>query len=88
MPYRVDFSPEAESDLDKLDRKTVLRVVARIKWLSQNAETISHYPLSGTLKGAFKLRAGDYRILYDMDRTAQTIIVQYIDHRSRVYRHK
>jgi mRNA interferase RelE/StbE len=88
MPYRIDFIPEAVSDLAKLDREVMLRVIARIKWLGQNAGTISHHPLTGNLKGAFKLRAGDYRVLYDIDKSAQTITVQYIDHRSRVYRHR
>ncbi|MBK9008288.1 MAG: type II toxin-antitoxin system RelE/ParE family toxin [Anaerolineae bacterium] len=53
-------------------------------WLDQT----THHPLTGTLKGIFKLRAGDYRALYTFDGKEQTITVHMVKHRREVYKTK
>ncbi len=86
--YRFDFTPAAERDLDRLEPSIRKRILKRLKWLGQNAERVRHESLSGPLSGLFKLRAGDYRILYDLIERDQLILVHQIDHRREVYRDK
>jgi mRNA interferase RelE/StbE len=54
--------------------------------LSEHAEQVRREALGGDLAGYFKLRAGDYRVLYVVDDEAQEIIVRGVGHRSSVYR--
>ena len=42
--------------------------------------------LTGDLRGLYKLRVGDYRVLYEILHDQETIIVHIIGHRSDVYR--
>jgi len=86
--YQVDFTPGAESDLSRLDVPIAQRVLKRLRWLAENLELIRPEPLTGQWKGVFKLRVGDYRVLYTYDRTEQKIVVHFIRHRREVYKIK
>ena len=54
--------------------------------LANNAELVRHRALTGQLRGLFRLRVGDYRALYWLDRENRLIEVEAIGHRSDVYR--
>jgi mRNA interferase RelE/StbE len=86
--YRFDFTADAERDLDHLDPPIRTRILNRLKWLGENAEDIRHDSLSGPLSDLFKLRVGDYRVLYDLIESEHLILVHQIDHRREVYRLK
>ena len=86
--YRFDFTAGAERELDHLDSPTRTRILKRLKWLGENADVIQHEELSGPLSDLFKLRVGDYRVLYDMIESENLIVVHQIGHRSEVYRRK
>ncbi|OGL43393.1 MAG: hypothetical protein A2042_03890, partial [Candidatus Schekmanbacteria bacterium GWA2_38_11] len=64
--YKLDFSSEGESSLESLDKKTGQRVLDKLKWLIQNINNISPLPLHGKYSGLFKLRVGDWRIVYEV----------------------
>ena len=83
---RIRLTDEALDDLARLDKASAQRVLRRIRWLSDNAELARRDALTGSLSGYFKLRAGDYRVLYVVDTAADEIIVRAVGHRSSVYR--
>jgi len=82
--YAVRFTPQAEADLSRLDRDVAQRILRKLRWLAENFELLTPEPLSGTWHGVFKLRVGDYRVLYTC--TGETIIVHRIAHRREVYK--
>ena len=84
--YRVELTDRANDDLSRLDRAVAQRVTNRLLWLAGNCETVSHYALTGRHAGKFRLRVGDYRALYWLDRENRRIEVEAIGHRSDVYR--
>lgn len=84
--YRIHFAAEAERDLAKLDPSVRSRILKRLLQFEQNAEHTRHLALKGTLTDLFKLRIGDYRVLYDLIPTDQVILVHEIKHRREVYR--
>lgn len=86
MPYAVEFQAEAIDDLARLDTAIVRQVRNRLDGLAENAETMRHRMLSGRLRGLFRLRIGDYRLLYTLDRENRTIVVRAVRHRSEIYR--
>lgn len=86
--YQVDFTPEAEADLARLDTLVTQRVFKRLRWLAENLDVITPEALTGQWQGVFKLRVGDHRVLYTVDRTKQKIIVHFIRHRREVYKVK
>jgi hypothetical protein len=45
-------------------------------------------PFTGNLSDFYKLRVGDYRVIYEIVREETTILVHAVGHRSKVYRHR
>jgi mRNA interferase RelE/StbE len=85
MTYQLEFKAEAVSDLEKLTQVVRERVVSKINWLSENFEQITPQPLTGDLAGLFKLRVGDYRVLYSFSDEPKIITVHACGHRREVY---
>ena len=84
MPARrIEYKASVESDLRKLDPSTAQRVLKKIeKTLSSEGQ--SGQPLSGEFGGLYRLRVGDYRVIYA--RTDESYLVLRIGHRREVYR--
>ena len=84
--YRVEFSPEALSDLEKLDRVITQRILRKIKWLSQNFDDLTPEALKGELKSLFKLRIVDWQVIYSVNQTERLITLHLIGHRKDIYK--
>jgi len=76
----------AEDDLTRLDRAVAQRIISRIQWLAEHFDEIKPELLTGTLTGFFKLRAGDYRIIYKVRKDENLIVIHRIGHRREVYK--
>jgi mRNA interferase RelE/StbE len=88
MPYRIFLSPKASDELGQLDKPTAQQIKDKLDWLSLNIESARGKPLSGAFKGSYKLRIGDYRAIYTMDKALESIFVRFIGHRSSIYKLK
>ena len=85
MSYSVSFESESITDLDNLDQVVRLRIMNKIQWLSVNFEQITPLSLTGQWSGFYKLRVGDYRVIYELDIEEQLIIIIRIGHRREIY---
>ena len=81
---KIYWTEDAIKDLERLDNPIEQRVLKKISWLSNNFERITPEPLSGEFKGTFKLRIGDWRVVYTVE--GQTLIIQFIAHRREIYK--
>ena len=86
VAYKVNLTPKAKENLKALDISMAQRVLEKIRWLSQNVENLHHKTLKGNYADIFKLRVGDWRVLYTIDYSTYTIIVRLIKHRRDVYK--
>ena len=84
--YQFQFTPTAADDLAQLDKKTAKRVFSKIKWLAENFTSLRPEPLSWQWRDMFKLRVGDYRVLYTVNDVDTLITVHYARHRREVYK--
>lgn len=82
--YKIEWNPEALDDLLKLDKPIAKRILNKLSWFSQHFTNITPEPLSGEFAGAFKLRVGDWRVIYTLE--SDVIIIQAIGHRKDVYK--
>lgn len=85
MSYKVEFLDFATESLKKIDAGMQRRILKKIRWLCENFESITPVPLSANLNGLFKLRVGDYRVLYSFDDEIKIISVERVGHRRDVY---
>jgi mRNA interferase RelE/StbE len=84
--YRVQLLDTASKDLAGLDKPVARRIVERIYWLAENLKDVSPEALTGHLQGLFKLRVGDYRVVYQLLHEEQVIMIHMIGHRRAIYR--
>ena len=85
MTYYVEFTPEATDGLEQLTSTIQQRILSKIRWLSENLDDLTPQALSADLSGLFKLRVGDYRIIYSFDSSNQRITVHKVGHRRDLY---
>jgi mRNA interferase RelE/StbE len=83
--YEVKFASGATKDLRGLPKATVKLILKRIQALANNPRPSGAVKLAG--QETYRVRQGDYRILYQIfDRMLVVDVIQ-IGHRSDVYRH-
>lgn len=83
--YTVEFLTEARTNLKRLSKPNAQRILNRINWLSSNLDSVSHEALTGEFKSLFKLRVGDYRVIYSVTRNERLITIHLVGHRRSVY---
>lgn len=70
----------------RLDKPVGRRVVKRIDWLAANLDSVRLEALAGDLASFYKLRVGDYHVLYQIFEEEQTVVIHKIGHRREIYR--
>jgi mRNA interferase RelE/StbE len=81
MTYQILLHPKADGALKKLEKKTQDSVKKKIRELSNFPEKGER--LLGTT--FLRLRAGNYRIIYEIETKPDRVIILYIGHRKQVY---
>jgi mRNA interferase RelE/StbE len=84
--YRIRILKAAAQDLERLDKPVGRRIVQRINWLAANLDAIRLEPLTDELTGFYKLRVGDYRVIYEVLWDEGIIVIHAIGHRREIYR--
>src|SRR5712691_12050561 len=85
MPaYRVEVQRSAQRDLDRLSTTLFDRISTRLTALAQEPRPPGAEKLAGL--EAFRIRVGDYRVVYEVDDSARVVIVTRVRHRRDVYR--
>jgi len=87
-PFQVVILPEAEKTLGDLDTLVAERVLRPLRWLVANVDVVRPNPLHGSLGGFFKLRVGDVRVVYSLDRNARLVQVHLIGNRDEIYKRR
>ena len=82
--YRLFIKPSAVNDIEALLKKDRSRIVARIQRLATNPRPPGCEKLSG--HDFYRLRQGNYRILYTVHDTDLIVVVIKVGHRREVYR--
>jgi mRNA interferase RelE/StbE len=83
--YAVEFRRSAEKDLRRLDPIVQRRVLRAAENLATNPRPDGCRKLQGS-ENAFRIRVGDYRIIYTADDAVLIVAVERIRHRREVYR--
>ncbi|HSA59335.1 MAG TPA: type II toxin-antitoxin system RelE/ParE family toxin [bacterium] len=88
MPsYRIEFVKSARKEFDGLPAKIQPRVLEALQLLSTNpfSELLRFKKLKGA-ESLYRVRVGDYRIVYEVRGAVLLILVIKIGHRKDVYR--
>ena len=84
MSWRFEILESAKPDFEKLDSYLADRVREKLEWFVGHFEEQRPFALSGEFRSSFKLRVGDWRIVYEVGNQEQVVYVVAIEHRSKV----
>lgn len=84
MAYEVLLQPRARKEFLALPPDIAGKIAQAFHALARNPRSHQSIKLSGG--EGYRLRVGDYRILYDIDDPAKHVIVYRIKHRREAYR--
>ncbi|MBI5701416.1 type II toxin-antitoxin system RelE/ParE family toxin [Candidatus Saganbacteria bacterium] len=84
--YQILITPRTKKDLKKIDHFEVKRIDAAIMKLESIPFPDGVKRLIADDVAQFRIRIGDYRVLYDVEQKSKTIIILRIGHRKDIYR--
>jgi mRNA interferase RelE/StbE len=83
--YRIEWKASALQELKRIDRQDVPRIVAAVGALSNNPFPPGVRKLQGA-QHTYRIRVGDYRILYEVWQSSVLIVIIRVRHRKDAYR--
>jgi mRNA interferase RelE/StbE len=85
VAYTIQFKPVALRQLEKLPRETQRRLSIKIEALREDPFPVGCKKMAA-IPDAWRIRAGDYRVVYQVHRGVLLILILTVGHRKDVYR--
>jgi len=86
MAYAIEIARPARRQLEKLDASTRKKVSRRIDRLAKEPRPSGVVKLTDVSPAIFRVREGEYRVLYTIDDDELIVLVVRVAHRSDAYR--
>ena len=83
--YKIEWKSSAAKELQRLPKKTIVNILDRVNQLAYNPSPAGVRKLIGT-EGIYRIRSGDYRIIYQVLESKLIIEIVRVGHRKDVYR--
>jgi mRNA interferase RelE/StbE len=83
--YEIEFQPSVRKDFRKLSPDNASRILPRIEELAKDPFPPQAIKLKGSDR-LYRIRVGDYRIVYEVDIDTCRILSYHVRHRREVYR--
>ena len=83
--FKIEAKGSTEHDLKKVDKKYIPKIVQAIASLAENPFPVQSKKLKDS-ESSYRLRVGDYRVIYQVDHVNKSIIIYYVRHRKDVYK--
>ncbi len=84
MNYRIIYASAFLKSLEKISKRDTQKILKKVKLLSENPNPSGSKKLKG--HDLFRLRVGDYRVIYNLKDEQLTVIVLKAGHRKNIYR--
>ena len=82
--YKVIFTKSVKKDFKKIPKLEVSKILNEIAYLAKNPRSSKTKKLKG--EKLYRLRVGNYRVIYDIQDNLMLIFVVKLGHRSDIYR--
>lgn len=83
--YKIEWKHSAEKELKIIDRQYIPRIIKAVEALSDNPFPLQHRKLEGG-EASYRIRAGDYRVIYQVDTESKHVVIYHVRHRKDAYR--
>lgn len=84
MAYKVLIKPSAQKDLEALPETEVIKILSKISNLGSEPRPVGVQKLHD--QEGFRIRSGNYRVLFEVNNSGKTVLIYRIKHRKDVYK--
>jgi len=84
--YNIVISQSALKELHRLQKKVVKKIETAINALAENPRPVGVKKLKGSNEDLYRIRSGDYRVVYAIDDEIRIIDIRKIGHRKDIYK--
>lgn len=84
--YKITFKRSAEKEIQKLPSSVILKIVPVIEGLSKNPRPAGSKKLQGSKENIWRIRIGDYRVVYLIAEEVKIVEVRRVGHRKDIYK--
>jgi mRNA interferase RelE/StbE len=85
MSYKVVFASRAVKDLRSIPRKSQEQILEKAEGLSENPYPKGSLKLKGVKEELWRIRIGNYRVLYAVNDSIEIVDIRRIGHRKDIY---
>lgn len=85
MAWRIDLAPRARRDIEALSPPVAHRIAEKIDGLAKDPRAPGSRKMVGGTN-EYRLRVGDWRIIYEISDERQAVLITRVGHRREVYR--
>lgn len=83
--FKIYWKGSSEHDLKRIDKQYITKILNIIESLADNPYPVKSRKLQGS-ESSYRIRIGDYRVIYQIDTKKKVIIIYHIRHRKEVYK--
>lgn len=83
--YKIRWKRSAERDLQNIDPQQIPRIIDSVESLIVNPFSSQCRKLRGSERD-YRIRVGDYRVIYKVDNKEKVVLVYHVRHRREAYR--
>ncbi len=86
VKYEVEITESAGKSLEKIPKRDRLKILEKIDTLEQDPVPAGSIKLKGYGEALYRIRSGDYRIVYSIKQDVLIVLIVEIGHRREIYR--
>ena len=83
--YVIRFKKSAEKELERLPIQAIKRISKAIDALTENPRPTGSKKLEGQKESLWRIRVGDYRVIYQIEEVIKIVEIRRIGHRKDIY---
>jgi len=83
--FKINPKGSTEHDLKKIDRQFIPRILEAIETLAEDPFPVQAKKLKDS-ESSYRLRVGDYRVIYQGDQVNKAIVIYHVRHRKDAYK--
>lgn len=84
MAYKIEWDKRAYRDLKRIDVSNAVSILNDLNKLYENPRQAGK-SLKGEFKNKFRLRVGDYRVIYSVNDQENSVLIIAVGHRKDIY---
>ena len=82
MTFKVLLHPKAAKEIQKIEKQIRTRIIESAKQLCENPDILGKHLKQSDY---WRLRVGDYRVIYEINQNRKQVVILFFGHRSKVY---